>query len=64
MQPHEQRVVDEHKDLDEKLDKLIDFVAGEFFAGLPEVDRILLLTQKDQMFCYLNTLHSRIERFK
>ena len=36
MQPHQERVVTEKKELDEKIDKLDTFRAGQIFAGLPE----------------------------
>ena len=64
MQPHEQRVIAEFDDLGGKLSKLNDFFKTETFEELPDADRILLLTQKDQMTCYLNTLQRRINRFE
>ena len=63
MQPHEKRVVDERNDLSDKLSKLAAFFVTDTFLGLPEADRILLVTQEEQMTCYLNTLGRRIERF-
>ena len=63
MQPHEQRVVDERDELTDKLTKLGAFFHTEVFEGLPEAERILLVTQEDYMQGYLNTLNRRIERF-
>ena len=36
LQPHQQRVVDEKRDLDEKLEKLNAFFGSPIFAGLTE----------------------------
>lgn len=63
MKPHEQRVIDEKHDLLDRLTKLNAFIATEVFAGLAEIDRILMRYQRDQMAGYLDTLRSRIERF-
>lgn len=63
MQPHQQRVVDEHNALGEKLSKLNAFFDTDTFAALPEVERILLLTQKDVMTAYLSILIRRIGLF-
>lgn len=63
MQPHEQRVIDEREELADKLGKLSTFAAGETFAGLPEVDQVLLAGQRDVMSAYLKILDRRIARF-
>ena len=64
LQPHQQRVVDEHRDLDEKAIKLSVFVDGIAFAGLDSVDRALLREQLVVMRQYLYVLKQRIARFK
>ena len=63
MQPHEQRVLDEHHDLASKMSKLSDFLESSLFKGLPSADRVLLETQYYQMSGYLETLQQRISRF-
>lgn len=62
-QPHEQRVVEEKSQLDEKIKKLSDFFAGPVYPTLPNDDRILLIEQRTQMMEYSNTLMKRIARF-
>lgn len=63
LQPHEQRVVDEQRELDEKRAKLAIFLGGPIFAGLPPEDKALLLTQEIAMRQYSDTLGKRIARF-
>lgn len=66
MQPHEQRVVTEKQELDEKLGKLKEFCFGEgkIFRTLDPVDRDLLESQYTAMAEYSRLLGSRIARFK
>ena len=63
MQPHQQRVVDEMHELDNKLDKLKDFMHTDTYAGLTAVDQGLLMVQAVAMENYSNTLSRRIELF-
>lgn len=64
MQPHQQRVVDEKKDLDEKLDKLKAFIeANPIFKTLPEDERGRLGHQFDAMAQYSSILSQRIAAF-
>lgn len=64
MQPHEQRVVDEKKALDSKLDKLKAFIeTNPIFKTLPAPDQYLLNRQFDAMAEYSHILSQRIERF-
>jgi len=63
MQPHEQRVLDEHHDLASKMSKLSDFLGSSQFKVLPPEDCVLLETQYYQMSGYLKTLQGRINRF-
>jgi hypothetical protein len=60
---HEERAINERTELAEKLGKLNTFLNGPNMMAIAEVDRILLLTQQDQMTSYLNTLNRRIARF-
>lgn len=63
MQPHEQRVLDEKKELDEKISKLSDFMHGDTFANLPGVDQGLLMVQIRAMKMYSEALSQRIQQF-
>jgi hypothetical protein len=65
MQPHEQRVVDERTELDDKLGKLIAFIdASPIFKGLDKIDQDLLIGQKYAMMQYSELLTKRIGRFE
>jgi hypothetical protein len=63
MQPHQERVVIEHKDLSEKLAELDAFCEGDAFKKLDATDRKLLLEQGLAMSDYLRILDHRINRF-
>lgn len=64
MRPHEQRVVDEKRELDIKITALGDFVMlSPTYKDLPEEDKLLLREQEDQMRLYSLVLQKRIERF-
>jgi len=63
LQPHEQRVVAEQKELQEKLIKLDAFMDGHTFTGLAAEDRKLLIIQREYMANYNEVLRARIERF-
>jgi len=61
--PHEQRVVDEAKELSAKLCALRAFLAGDFVETLPAEDQALLMAQEMVMQNYLTILHRRMENF-
>lgn len=65
MQPHEERVIAEKRDLDEKLAKLKDFCFGDgkVFRTLEPIDRDLLENQYTVMEQYSKILGKRIDRF-
>ena len=66
MQPHQQRVVAELKDLTEKREKLGAFIAGagnNLFAGLPADEQTRLRRQFDIMVQYEGVLQERIDHF-
>ncbi len=66
MQPHEERVVTEKRELDEKLEKLkaFCFTPGvTIFSKLSPVDRDLLEDQYTAMLRYSEILAARIARF-
>ena len=62
--PHQQRVIDEKRELDEKLTKLGDFIDGNaFFATLPASEQMDLKSQRTVMQTYSCILSDRIARF-
>lgn len=63
MQPHQQRVVDEKESLDEKIEKLISFVDGSVFSGLPQDEQGRMLKQLTIMHDYAAVLGDRINAF-
>ena len=63
MMPYQQRVVDEHRELAERLEKLAAFLVTNTFADLPDVERSLLEAQSAHMRAYLTVLEVRIQGF-
>lgn len=65
MQPHEERVVIEKRELDDKLAKLKAFCfdRSPVFKGLAPKDRDLLEDQYNSMKDYSEILGKRIDRF-
>lgn len=60
MLPHQERVVAERAELNEKLTKLLAFMNTESFEALPDRDRYLLNKQASFMGFYRDTLDERI----
>ena len=60
LQPHQQRVVDEHRDLTEKLNKLRAFFDTPIFLGLAEAEQSRLRNQARFMAGYAAVLEERI----
>ena len=52
MQPHQQRVVDEKTELDERLTKLIAFFENPVFVELPDDEQDRMKRQADHMTNY------------
>ena len=63
--PHQQRVVDEKRDLDEKLKKLTAFISSESFATIVQDadERGRLVCQEEIMKDYSAVLGERIAAF-
>lgn len=62
--PHQQRVVDELKELKEKRTKLLEFIQqSDVFKVLEQIDKDLLTEQYEAMVWYDVILTKRIERF-
>lgn len=58
--PHQQRVVEEARELDEKIDKLDAFLRTEKAAAIDGTEKTLLGSQLMAMKVYSNFLHARI----
>lgn len=63
MQPHQERVVQEKADLDEKLSKLRLFFTTSTFVGLDEAEQDRLRSQEGAMHTYSEILGERIAAF-
>ena len=63
MKPHQQRVVTEQNELDEKRDKLIKFIGGDIYRTLDAVEQSRLNRQLEAMSLYSNILGERIAAF-
>ena len=61
--PHEQRVIDEHSDLTEKLNKLRTFFNTPIFRSLAEAEQMRLRAQAGFMAGYQDMLRERISVF-
>lgn len=64
LQPHQQRVVDEKKDLDEKIAKLDAFGQSDHFESLPHIERAALMWQRSVMDEYSRVLRLRISMWE
>ena len=64
LKPHQQRVVDEKTDLDDKRSKLAAFMYQELFLSLPKDEQSRLERQFHIMTDYSNVLKERIEAFQ
>mgnify|MGYP006872975301 CR=1 FL=1 len=60
MEDWKERLIIEHKELKQKLVKLVEFINSEKFYGLSENNRKLLQNQKIVMELYLNILSIRV----
>lgn len=61
MQPFVQRMIEEYKELSERLKKLIAFQKTDKFTALDEEQRKLLEEQREAMSHYKKVLGQRIE---
>lgn len=61
MQPFVERMMEEYKELSERLKKLVAFTKTEKFAELAEEQRKLLEEQREAMSHYKKVLGQRIE---
>ena len=63
MQEHELRVIEEEKELSEKIKKLTSFMGTETFQQIGSFNQKHLREQLNHMFGYKNILKERISRF-
>jgi len=64
MKDYQLRVVEEQKDLNEKISKLSAFIGGEIFPTLGQGEQTLLSQQLTAMSVYSDILGRRIALFK
>lgn len=64
LKPFQQRVVDEKRELDEKLARLTNFVSTETFLDLPKAEKDRLNRQHEAMIDYSQVLAERIAAFE
>lgn len=63
MLPHQERVVDEQKELQTKVEKLETFLFGPIYNKLDVPEQIRLQKQFAYMTLYLSVLEDRIKSF-
>lgn len=63
MKPHQERVVTEKTELDDKRSKLTAFIGGETYRTLDQVEQSRLNRQLEAMTLYSNILGERIAAF-
>ena len=63
MQAHQERVVTEKSELDDKRARLITFIGGEVYRTLDRVEQSRLNRQLEAMTLYSNILGERIAAF-
>ena len=63
MLSHQQRVLEERNDLEEKLTKLVAFLNSEIYNKLPGEEKVRLSAQSRAMAVYLCILNERIAAF-
>ena len=59
-EPHQQRMLDEHAELSDRINKLEAFTGTEMFEQIPELERCLLNHQLIAMHSYAGILRHRI----
>lgn len=64
MQAHQERVVVEQTELQDKVDKLYKFTVGDLFKGLDRAEQDRLSQQLQHMIDYNRVLLERITAFK
>lgn len=62
MSDYRARAMQEHSELNQKIEKLKGFIVGEAYDELPEVDRKDLKAQLGHMEGYFSVLNRRVSR--
>jgi hypothetical protein len=60
LEPHQQRMIDEHSELSQRLSDLRRFFDNPYFKDLPEAERVRMKAQELFMTGYENILSQRI----
>ena len=63
MEDFQTRVVEEKKELDDKVEKLAAFLQTDMFGNLPDEEQARMTRQKEAMSEYSNVLGERIAAF-
>lgn len=64
IEQHQERVIKEHNELDEKIEKLHVFIEdSDVFKNLSTIDQRLLINQRCMMIIYRDILRQRISLF-
>lgn len=63
LKPHQERVVTEKNELDDKRKKLTAFIGSDVWRGLAEIEQSRLNRQLGAMTLYSNILKERIASF-
>lgn len=64
MKPHQQRVVEEKAELDDKLGKLVEFIQSGVFSTIDPFEQVNLRDQSRAMAEYSRILGVRIANFR
>jgi hypothetical protein len=64
IEPYQQRVIDEKRELDEKITKLDAFLNTATFDALDDAEQNRMNCQEDYMISYSRVLGERIAAFK
>lgn len=64
MKPHEQRVIDEKAQLDDRMEKLVAFLGSETFTQVDTYNQLLLQMQAHAMTTLSGILNLRISQFE
>ena len=63
MEEYQQRVLDEKKELDSKIDKLGEFIGSDEFTPVPTAEQVRMKQQRTIMKQYSDVLAARIQNF-
>jgi hypothetical protein len=64
LKPHQQRVVAEKGEVEERLIALVQFLDGDLYRGLDEAEKNRLRQQRYFMSGYCQVLRDRIDAFQ